>query len=66
MTDTSLTSAARAMGRLASTIEFGRSVQHPGLADSIDRAGYAMANVRVQIESLRDSIIREKVADAPA
>lgn len=46
MTDTSLVPATRAVEHLSDAIRFGRSAEHPGLADVVDRAGYAIAGLR--------------------
>lgn len=55
----SLTPAAAAFGRLRDVIEFGRSAEHPGFADVVDRAGYAVADLRDRLVPLIRDAARE-------
>jgi hypothetical protein len=66
MADISLTPAARAIGGLSDAIRFGRSVEHPGLADVVDRAGYAIADLRdILTPMLHDLARRIARGEAP-
>ncbi len=60
MPETAVRSTARAIERLSDSIRFGVSVERPGLADNVDRAGYAMADVRVQIGALNRSVLQAR------
>lgn len=62
MTNPSLAPAARAAGNLSDAIRFGRSVEHPGLADVAAVAGEALANLRVTAGPVIRKAVRERIA----
>ena len=63
---TDLREATAAMERLQYAIEFGRSVEHPGLAECVDRAGYAVGDLRdVLVPLMRDAAREIARGEAP-
>lgn len=59
MTTPSLALAARSVGGLSDAIRFGPSAEHPGLADAVDRAGYAVAGLRDILRPMLHQVARD-------